>query len=110
MTDESGANTKAEAAKAAKGKIRVKLFRKAISAHDQTDIREIEFREPSVADILAVGVPCSWAWEVGSGTPAPRVSIDAPRMNDMMVRLAAVPPSSIRMMHPVDWANCANQL
>jgi hypothetical protein len=100
-TTDSAADTKpaADAAKPAanewNGKI---LLRKPITANGE-QMEELNLREPTAADIIDVGMPV---------TPDSR--LDAPVIAMMISRLAAVPPSSVRSMHPTDFTNACYRL
>jgi hypothetical protein len=78
------------------------MLRKKIIANGE-DVMEIVFREPTAADIERVGNPVL----VGMYENTPKIHFDAAIMTQMMSRLAAVPPSTIRAMHPKDWNNGA---
>ena len=77
-------------------------LRKPIQAHGET-LSEITFREPTGADIEIVGMPVNIDFSIEPF----RIEFDSRRMSAMMVQLAAVPPSTIRTMHPSDWSTCA---
>src|SRR3954469_25397256 len=78
-------------------------LRKVIIANGD-EIKEITFREPTAADIERVGNPVNMD-VLTSDTP--KILFDSRLMTQMMSVLAAVPPSSIRLMHPKDWNNAA---
>lgn len=82
--------------------ITIKL-RKSVIANGE-DVKEIKFREPTAGDIEQVGNPV--LIDMMSGD-VPKVTFDAKAMTQMMSRLAAVPPSTIRQMHPRDWNTAA---
>lgn len=85
----------------------LKIFlRKAIPANGE-DVMELTFREPTGGDIDQVGNPV--LLDLFSGETV-KISFDARIMTNMMSRLAAVPPSSIRKMHPKDWNTAAYSL
>jgi hypothetical protein len=72
------------------------------------EINELNFREPTAGDIeRAGGNPITL--DVFSGD-TPKISFDAKTMTAMMGLLAAVPPSTIRQLHPKDWNSIAWQL
>lgn len=64
---------------------------------------KLEFREPTAGDIVSIGNPVIFE---PTFTP-PRISHDAPRMNEMLARLAGVTPMLIAQMRPADWVTCA---
>ncbi len=79
----------------------VKLRKSVIANGD--DVMELSFREPTAADIeRAGGNPV----EIVEGSQG-RIVFNVSAMTQMMVLLAAVPPSTIRQMHPKDWQNIA---
>jgi hypothetical protein len=77
-------------------------LRKPVIANGET-VDTLTFREPTGADIEAVGNPVNMDF---SHDP-PKVSFDSRAMTQMMARLALVPPSTIRKMHPRDWNSAA---
>jgi hypothetical protein len=80
----------------------VKL-RKPIQANGET-VSELKFREPTAGDIERCGNPVNIDFQ---SSDTPKMSFDAKSMTAMMSTLAAVPPSSIRQMHPRDWNSAA---
>jgi len=95
-----------EATQTAPGPTVVKLS-KPIQAHGET-VTELKFREPTGNDIEIVGVPVTFQWvpdEDGQGGGV-RVQYSK-NMGAMLSHLAAVPPSSIRMLAAKDWIKCA---
>jgi hypothetical protein len=91
--------TKAKANGAEAFTIVVKL-RKAVIANGD-EVMELKFREPTAADIERVGLnPINIDW---SNPDNPKAIADAKAMSSMMSILAAVPPSTIRMMDTRDW-------
>ena len=66
----------------------------------------IEFREPSAADIIAVGGSPVVVIDYREGIS----QFDAPKMAMMMARLSKIAPIYINTMDPVDWINCATRL
>ena len=85
--------------------IKYKL-RKPIQANGE-EVDELTFREPNGGDIERAGNPV--LVDVFSGDTV-KLSFDEKKMTAMMSRLAAVPPSSIRMLNPKDWNSIAWQL
>lgn len=81
----------------------VKL-RKPIQANGE-DVSELKFREPTGGDIERVGNPVNI--DVFTNQGVPTTSFDEKKMSAMMALLAGVPPSSVRLLHPKDWNNCA---
>ena len=79
----------------------VKL-RKAVPA-DGDEVMELTFREPTAGDIDRVGNPVM----IDPFGDVPKYSFDSKMMTAMMSVLAAVPPSTIKRMHPKDWNNAA---
>jgi hypothetical protein len=67
------------------------------------ELKELRFREPTGADIIAAGVPVI----LDMANDPPRVLHDAPKMSAMMGRLANVSPQTIASMGPQDWMSCA---
>jgi Phage tail assembly chaperone proteins, E, or 41 or 14 len=74
-------------------------LRKAV-LEDGEQVMKLTFREPTGKDIEQAGYPLLLDNEG-------RTVFDERRMTQMMATLAAVPPSSIRMMHSQDWARVA---
>jgi len=72
------------------------------------EVTELSFREPTAGDIEAVGNPIivDQLSNMLSGE-LPRTTFDSKSMTLMMARLAMVPPSTIRQMHPKDWNTAA---
>jgi len=70
------------------------------------EIKELKFRRPTGGDIMAMsgGYPILINWETGGIVPNP------PVMGEMMSRLAAQPPSLIKMLDAEDWSTCAHAL
>ena len=68
----------------------------AVRAHD-ADLKELAFREPTTADILAAGLPAT----LNLGADPPTLEINERKMAGMMARLASVPPSTIQQLAPV---------
>lgn len=83
----------------------IKLRKPVIANGDE--VNELTFREPTAGDIERCGNPVL-ADFLSSETP--KISYDAKSMTTMMAALAAVPPSTIRQMHPKDWENGALML
>lgn len=90
---------------AAQGSIKCAL-RKPIQANGE-EVSELTFREPTGGDIERAGNPV--IVDVFSGDTI-KLTFDEKKMTQMMSRLAEVPPSSIRMLHPKDWNSIAWQL
>lgn len=90
----------------ASGPVVVKL-RKAVHGGDGTDVMELTFREPTGGDIAAAGIPVSIDM---LSSEKPQISFVEGSMEAMMARLAAVPPSSIKALHPRDWVSIAWRL
>ncbi|GJE45366.1 phage tail assembly protein [Methylobacterium soli] len=80
----------------------VHILSKPIKAHGE-EIREITFRDPLGADILAVGNPVI----VDMASDPPRVTHDERKMAAMISRLGGIPTSSVAQMGPQDWVACA---
>jgi hypothetical protein len=76
-----------------------------VMAHGEM-ISKITFRRPTGGDIMQMegGFPVSINWQTGVVSPNP------PVMGQMMVLLAAVPPTTIRAMDAEDWSTCAHAL
>lgn len=94
--------TPAEEKVNASSPMKIKLVKSVIANGDETD--ELTFREPTAGDIERTGNPV--LLDLMSGD-TPKVSFDAKAMTQMMALLAAVPPSTIRQMHPRDWNTAA---
>lgn len=73
---------------------------KPVMAHGD-NVKEFVLREPTGADIIAVGNPVSFD-PTGNG---PSVQIDDARMAAMISRLASVPPSAVAALSPKDLIN-----
>jgi hypothetical protein len=80
----------------------VKLRKSIIANGDE--VNELKFREPTAGDIERCGNPV--IIDMLSGD-TPKMTFEAKSMTQMMAMLAAVPPSTIRQMHPRDWNNAA---
>lgn len=78
-------------------------LRKPIIANGD-EVNELTFREPTAADIEMVGNPVNLDFMSGD---TPKATFDTKSMTQMMSRLAAVPPSTIRQMHTRDWNTAA---
>ena len=78
-------------------------LRKSVPANGD-DVMELTFREPTAGDIDRIGNPV--LIDMLSGE-TPKISFDSKAMTQMMSLLAAVPPSTIKMMHPRDWNTAA---
>jgi Phage tail assembly chaperone proteins, E, or 41 or 14 len=81
----------------------VVILRKAVIAHGD-EVKELRFREPTAADIERCGNPVNIDFLSGD---TPKMTFDAKSMSAMMSMLAAVPPSTIKQMHPRDWNSAA---
>src|SRR5262245_52509 len=82
------------------------VLRKAVTANGE-EVKELKFREPTAADIERAGIPIIIDPGVVDDQGLPRFRFDTKVMTQMMSLLAAVPPSTIRQMHPNDWNNAA---
>lgn len=69
-------------------------LRKSIQAHGET-VSKLTIREPSGEDLIEVGV----IFTVGKEG---EVQTDAKRFCTMLSRLAAIPESSVKKIHPKD--------
>jgi len=78
-------------------------LRKPVIANGE-EVSELTFREPTAGDIERVGNPVLLDFLSGD---TPKATFDAKAMTQMMSVLAAVPPSTIRAMHPRDWNTAA---
>ncbi len=102
MTDETHDKTSESPAAKDKAEIKLDLRKSVIANGDETKV--LIFREPTGADIELVGNPVNLDMMSGD---TPKISFDAKAMTGMMARLAGVPPSTIRQMHPRDWNTAA---
>lgn len=84
----------------------VQTLRKSIIANGD-EVNELTFREPTAGDIERIGNPVVIDM---LSSDIPKVTFDAKAMTQMLALLAAVPPSTIRQMHPRDWNSAAWQL
>lgn len=98
---EPTAPSRASEAAAVTGPLKVKLRKPILKDGDPSS--EIEFREPTAGDIERAGQPVLLDF---SSDPF-KITFDEKKMTMMLSTLAAVPPSSIRSMHPKDWNTCA---
>jgi hypothetical protein len=98
------AEEKTEASKLNGADITVAL-RKAVIANGE-EVKELKFREPTAGDIDRAGNPVL----LDMFSDPPKITFDAKAMTTMMAALAAVPPSTIKQMHPKDWNTAAWQL
>ena len=80
-------------------------LRKMIIANGE-EVKELKFREPTAGDIDRAGNPVL----LDMFSDPPKITFDAKAMTTMMAALAAVPPSTIKQMHPKDWNTAAWQL
>ena len=83
-------------------------LRKSIIANGD-EVKELTFREPTAGDIERVGNNPVNIEQIGE-TGKLKVTFDAKAMSHMMSILAAVPPSTVRQMHPKDWNTAAWEL
>lgn len=88
------------------GPLIIKL-RKAIASGGGEETMELKFREPTGGDIEQCGNPVIIDMFSGENV---KLTFDEKKMTAMMSRLAAVPPSSIRMLNTKDWNSIAWQL
>lgn len=79
------------------------VLRKPVMAHGD-EIKELKFREPTAGDIERCGNPVNLEFDEER---RPKMLFEAKAMSAMMSTLAAVPPSTIRQLHPKDWENAA---
>lgn len=79
-------------------------LRKPVHSGDGGEVTELKFREPTAGDIEIVGNPVILDL---IGNELPKVNFDSKSMTQMMARLANVPPSTIRQLHPKDWNTAA---
>lgn len=99
----AGAEKRAKEAEPSPEKIEIVVaLERPIEAHGET-MKEIKFREPTGADIEVVGFPLEFDFR----TDPPGVSLHERKMGAMMVRLGAIPPSSVKMMSTKDWSTAA---
>ena len=89
------------------GPIVIKLS-KPIQAHGEM-VSELSFREPTGLDIELVGVPVHFTWVAGDNVASDGgvQVVYSKNMGMMLSHLAAVPPSSIKMLAAKDWIKCA---
>jgi Phage tail assembly chaperone proteins, E, or 41 or 14 len=78
-------------------------LRKKVIAHGE-EIQELRFREPTAGDIEACGTPVMIDFLTGE---QPKMTFETKAMFAMMSRLASVPPSAIKQLHPKDWGYAA---
>lgn len=69
----------------------------------KTKLTEVVFRDPSGADLLAVGNPVIF----DPVSNPPRVTHDPEKMAMMIWRLSGVTPGQQGQMAPQDWVGCA---
>jgi hypothetical protein len=69
-------------------------------------VKKLTFHEPTGNDMMQIGErwPVNIDWQSGEVTPNPLV------MANVMAQLAAVPPSTIKMMKGKDFSTCAHAL
>jgi hypothetical protein len=87
---------------------KVITLRKSIIANGD-EVNELKFREPTAGDIERVGSNPVNIEQIGESGKL-KVTFDSKAMSHMMSILAAVPPSTIRQMHPKDWNTAAWEL
>lgn len=75
---------------------------KAITAHGES-VSEINFRAPTVEDITRIGFPFS-ADDDGGTTP------NAKLVAQYIVRLAAIPLSSVNQLQPTDFMKATGEV
>jgi len=71
-----------------------------VQAHGEL-VKELTFKRPTGNDIQEAGYPLHIDMETGD------ITFDEQKMGAMMVRLGAVPPSTIKMLDAQDWATIA---
>jgi len=71
---------------------------------DGEEVDKLSFREPTGGDIETAGNPVILNFQQGTWSYEPK------SMTQMMSLLAAVPPSTIRSLSPIDWNTIAVQL
>jgi Phage tail assembly chaperone proteins, E, or 41 or 14 len=81
----------------------IKLRKNVIANGDE--VSELTFREPTAGDIERVGNPVNLQYMANDDFT--KVTFESRSMTAMMALLAAVPPSTIRQMHPKDWNTAA---
>jgi hypothetical protein len=74
-------------------------LRKPIQAHGEA-VNELTFREPTGKDIVAAGYP--WKVTAGVDGKAERIVV-AHAIQEYIVRLAGIPPSSVEALNALDW-------
>jgi hypothetical protein len=75
-------------------------LQKPVQAHGE-EVRILKFREPTGADIERCGLPVRFIYMMETGSI--EVQTDGKAMTQMMSLLAAVPPSTIKMLTAQDW-------
>jgi len=80
-------------------------LRKSVIANGD-EVKELKFREPTGGDIARAGNPVI----LDFSKDPPGFTYDVKAMELMMAMLAAVPPTTIKAMHPKDWENGALML
>src|SRR4029077_7161990 len=78
-------------------------LRKKVIAHGE-EVQELKFREPTAGDIEVCGTPVMIDFLTGE---QPKMTFETKAMFAMMSRLAGVPPSTIKQLHPKDWGYAA---
>lgn len=102
MAEEKEEQKTAQKTNGASEPVVVKLRKSVIANGDE--VNELTFREPTAADIERTENPVNIDM---MSSDVPKVTFDAKAMTQMMALLAAVPPSTIRTMHPRDWNTAA---
>ena len=87
--------------------ITINLRKPIIANGDEVNV--LNFREPTAGDIERVGTNPVNLEQIGEHMKF-KTTFDTKAMSQMMSILAAVPPSSIKQMHPKDWNNAAWEL
>lgn len=79
------------------------LLGKPITAHE-TEVLEIEFREPTPEDVMQIGTPQLLV--PGADGESVGIEIRAKLIGQYIVRLAKIPPSAVRQMSLSDFMRC----
>jgi hypothetical protein len=75
------------------------ILTRPIQAHGE-EVAVLKWREPTGGDIEKAGNPIVIS---GMGGGEPKLSFDEIKMTKMISQLAAIPPSSVRMLMARDW-------
>lgn len=78
---------------------------KAISAHG-AETHILEFREPNGDDIMECGMP----FDIIMEGKKQRIVINTASVGEYISRLAAIPPSSVKLMKAPDFNECFNKV